>query len=92
MKVATQSSNDLFKVTPSTTRLLYFSEEPINPNDPNSDTKFFVTKQGDTPAVFSMNSKAAITTIQGEVEDWIIENRSGEVHEFHIHQLHFFNY
>ena len=26
---------------------------------------------------------------QGEVEDWIIENRSTELHAFHIHQLHF---
>ncbi len=23
------------------------------------------------------------------MEDWIIENRSSEVHAFHIHQLHF---
>ena len=26
---------------------------------------------------------------QGTVEDWIIENRSRELHTFHIHQLHF---
>jgi FtsP/CotA-like multicopper oxidase with cupredoxin domain len=26
---------------------------------------------------------------QGEVEDWVIENRSTELHAFHIHQLHF---
>src|SRR5581483_7104884 len=26
---------------------------------------------------------------QGTVEDWIIENRSSELHAFHIHQLHF---
>ena len=26
---------------------------------------------------------------QGTVEDWIIENRSSELHTFHIHQLHF---
>ena len=26
---------------------------------------------------------------QGTVEDWIIENRSNELHAFHIHQLHF---
>jgi FtsP/CotA-like multicopper oxidase with cupredoxin domain len=28
-------------------------------------------------------------TQQGDVEDWIIENRSTELHAFHIHQLHF---
>jgi Multicopper oxidase len=26
---------------------------------------------------------------QGEVEDWIIENRTRELHAFHIHQIHF---
>jgi len=26
---------------------------------------------------------------QGDVEDWIIENRSQELHDFHIHQVHF---
>jgi FtsP/CotA-like multicopper oxidase with cupredoxin domain len=26
---------------------------------------------------------------QGDVEDWIIENRTNELHAFHIHQLHF---
>jgi FtsP/CotA-like multicopper oxidase with cupredoxin domain len=26
---------------------------------------------------------------QGDVEDWIIENRSTELHAFHIHQIHF---
>ncbi|HZQ21616.1 MAG TPA: multicopper oxidase domain-containing protein [Terriglobales bacterium] len=25
----------------------------------------------------------------GDVEDWIIENRTRELHPFHIHQLHF---
>ena len=26
---------------------------------------------------------------QGDVEDWVIENRSTELHAFHIHQVHF---
>jgi len=30
-----------------------------------------------------------ITVRQGDVEDWIIENRSNELHAFHIHQTHF---
>jgi FtsP/CotA-like multicopper oxidase with cupredoxin domain len=30
-----------------------------------------------------------IVVQQGDVEDWIIENRSTELHAFHIHQLHF---
>jgi FtsP/CotA-like multicopper oxidase with cupredoxin domain len=30
-----------------------------------------------------------IVAQQGTVEDWIIENRTSELHAFHIHQLHF---
>jgi FtsP/CotA-like multicopper oxidase with cupredoxin domain len=30
-----------------------------------------------------------ITVQQGDVEDWIIENRTRELHAFHIHQIHF---
>lgn len=36
-----------------------------------------------------MDDPPAITTTQGSVEDWTIENRSEENHEFHMHQIHF---
>jgi FtsP/CotA-like multicopper oxidase with cupredoxin domain len=36
-----------------------------------------------------MTTAPNMTVKQGEVEDWIIENRSQELHAFHIHQLHF---
>ena len=37
-----------------------------------------------------MNSdQPNIVAQQGTVEDWIIENRHSELHDFHIHQLHF---
>ena len=39
--------------------------------------------------MFSLSDPPAITTTVGEVEDWTIENRSGETHAFHIHQIHF---
>jgi FtsP/CotA-like multicopper oxidase with cupredoxin domain len=40
--------------------------------------------------MFEMTSDVPnIVTEQGTVEDWIIENRSRELHDFHIHQLHF---
>ena len=40
--------------------------------------------------MFDMNSEIPnIVAQQGTVEDWIIENRSRELHAFHIHQLHF---
>jgi FtsP/CotA-like multicopper oxidase with cupredoxin domain len=64
------------------TRTLYFSE--------NADqTKFFITVDGATPVVFSPDNPPAIETTQGSVEDWTIQNRAEENHEFHIHQIHF---
>ena len=46
--------------------------------------------EGQKPAVFDPHSSVPnIVVHQGEVEDWIIENRSQEVHDFHIHQVHF---
>ena len=40
--------------------------------------------------MFDPNSTVPnIIAKQGTVEDWIIENRSNELHAFHIHQLHF---
>jgi FtsP/CotA-like multicopper oxidase with cupredoxin domain len=77
-------------VTPVRTRELYFSEQLQDPNDPNSATSFFLTVDGETPTPFDPNSDTPnIVARQGDVEDWIIENRSTELHAFHIHQLHF---
>jgi FtsP/CotA-like multicopper oxidase with cupredoxin domain len=45
---------------------------------------------GQAPKVFDPTSGVPdIVAKQGEVEDWIIENRSTELHAFHIHQIHF---
>ena len=77
-------------VTPVRVRKLYFSETLLDPNDPNSATTFFLTVDGQEPKVFDPSSGVPdIVVKQGEVEDWIIENRSTELHAFHIHQLHF---
>jgi FtsP/CotA-like multicopper oxidase with cupredoxin domain len=77
-------------VAPVRTRKLYFSETPQDPHDPNSPTAFFLTVDGQTPKAFDPNSGVVnIVTHQGDVEDWIIENRTPEVHAFHIHQIHF---
>ena len=72
------------------TRKLYFSEKFLDPNDPNSPTTFFITVDGQTPTPFDPASGVPdIMVKQGDVEDWIIENRSTELHAFHIHQIHF---
>jgi FtsP/CotA-like multicopper oxidase with cupredoxin domain len=76
-------------IEPVRVRKLYFSEKLDDPNDPNSATTFFITVDGQTPKAFDPADGPAIVVQQGDVEDWIIENRSTELHAFHIHQLHF---
>ena len=69
---------------------VYFSEKLLEANNPNSAVEFYITVDSQTPAPF--DPRSGITNIvakQGTVEDWIIENRSNELHAFHIHQLHF---
>jgi FtsP/CotA-like multicopper oxidase with cupredoxin domain len=77
-------------VPPVRTRKLFFSERRSDPSNPMSATQFFLTLDGETPTPFDPFSPAPnIIVHQGDVEDWIIENRSLELHDFHIHQLHF---
>lgn len=66
----------------NTVRKLYFSENA-------NQTQFYITVNGQKPVVFSADNPPAIVTHQGQVEDWIIENRAQENHEFHFHQIHF---
>jgi FtsP/CotA-like multicopper oxidase with cupredoxin domain len=80
----------LSSVRPTGKRKLYFSEKLVDPNDPQSATQFFITEDGHAPVLFDPASiEPTVTVHQGEVEDWMIENRSRESHTFHIHQLHF---
>ncbi|HUA35365.1 MAG TPA: multicopper oxidase domain-containing protein [Candidatus Binataceae bacterium] len=64
-------------------RKLYFSETETEPQT------FFITVDGQTPVAFNPDLPPAITTTQGSVEQWTIENRTSEVHAFHIHQIHY---
>jgi FtsP/CotA-like multicopper oxidase with cupredoxin domain len=79
----------LATAAPTAARTLYFSEVISDPSDPSSPTNFFITVDGATPTLFDANNPPAITTTQGSVEDWTIQNRSPENHEFHMHQIHF---
>jgi len=84
------NSGWLGEVAPVRERKLYFSEEALDPKDPSSPTKFYITVEGEKPVQFDPQATAPnITVRQGDVEDWIIENRSQELHAFHIHQIHF---
>ncbi|MBV8804904.1 MAG: multicopper oxidase family protein [Sinobacteraceae bacterium] len=77
-------------VRPTRTRRLYFSEQPHDPQNPNSPTDFYLTVADNRPKLFVPESKVPdIVAQQGDVEDWIIENRTRELHTFHIHQTRF---
>lgn len=77
-------------VKPVRTRTLYFSEKPHDPNNPSSPTDFYITVEGQEPKLFDPHDMVPnIVAQQGDVEDWIIENRTQELHAFHIHQIHF---
>ena len=72
------------------TRRLYFSEKLTRSEQSQQRDEFYITVDGQTPAPFDPQSGMPnIIAKQGTVEDWIIENRSNELHAFHIHQLHF---
>jgi len=63
-------------------RHLYFSED-------SKSNRFYITVDGQKPELYHPDEAPRITTTEGAVEDWTIENRTSEVHEFHIHQIHF---
>jgi FtsP/CotA-like multicopper oxidase with cupredoxin domain len=80
----------LANVKPTRTRTLYFSEHSSNPADPNTPTVFMITVDGQPAKPYDpADPSPNIIAQQGEVEDWIIENRTTELHAFHIHQIHF---
>ena len=75
--------------TPVVQRTLYFSQ--LSPNTVEADVSvfYYLTVLGQKPAVYDMNAPPNIIVHEGDVEDWIVENRAPEDHVFHIHQLHF---
>jgi FtsP/CotA-like multicopper oxidase with cupredoxin domain len=76
----------LAEAAPTAHRKLYFAEAT---NGSNGPTEFLMGVEGMTPKVFNEADPPAIVTKVGAVEDWTIENRTGETHAFHIHQIHF---
>lgn len=90
--------DDVADASVTAKRKLYFSEFTLNHiENPKArarhqraePTRFFITVAGQPETLFDPNNPPAITTTQGAVEEWTIQNRSDEVHEFHIHQIHF---
>jgi FtsP/CotA-like multicopper oxidase with cupredoxin domain len=50
---------------------------------------FFMTVDGQPNRAFEPDMPPAIVTHVGAVEEWVVQNRTRESHEFHIHQIHF---
>jgi FtsP/CotA-like multicopper oxidase with cupredoxin domain len=86
---AMAAGQELANQQPTVHRTLYFFEVLSDPNNPLSPTNFYITVDGAPLQLFDPNNPPAITTHQGAVEDWTIQNRTGENHEFHFHQIHF---
>jgi FtsP/CotA-like multicopper oxidase with cupredoxin domain len=80
---------DTAKVTAK--RTLFFAEVPGHAvkAPAGEPVNFFITVDGQASKLFDPNNPPAIVTTKGAVEDWTIQNRTFEVHEFHMHQIHF---
>jgi FtsP/CotA-like multicopper oxidase with cupredoxin domain len=86
----TPSGPPLRSLSAVKTRKLYFSERLRDPQNPSSPTEFTLTVEGQEPKPFDPHSATPNLTVQqGDVEDWTIENRTRELHAFHIHQIRF---
>jgi FtsP/CotA-like multicopper oxidase with cupredoxin domain len=82
--------SDLANAVVTAKRDLYFDEKnpPAHARE-LENTSFFITVKGQEEQKFDPNLPPAIITTQGAVEEWTIQNRTAEVHEFHMHQIHF---
>jgi FtsP/CotA-like multicopper oxidase with cupredoxin domain len=69
-KVKVTRFANLASATPVAQRNLYFSEVLQDPSNPNSPTNFYITEQGQQPALFTMDQPPNIMVHSGTVEDW----------------------
>jgi FtsP/CotA-like multicopper oxidase with cupredoxin domain len=81
--------DDLANAAVTTHRDLFFSEYFQAFGHDTEKVDFFITVDGAVETLFDPNNPPAITTTKGAVEEWRIENRTQELHEFHMHQIHF---
>jgi FtsP/CotA-like multicopper oxidase with cupredoxin domain len=63
------------------TRTLFFDEVPLK--------EYYMVVEGEPETLFDPNAPPAIVATQGTVEEWTVQNRTPEDHDFHIHQIHF---
>jgi FtsP/CotA-like multicopper oxidase with cupredoxin domain len=84
---ATQTVNagrsaSLKQATIAVHRTVFFDEV-------NSAGQFFMVVEGKPEHLFNPNAPPDIVATQGAVEEWIVQNRTQEAHEFHLNQVHF---
>jgi FtsP/CotA-like multicopper oxidase with cupredoxin domain len=68
------------------------TKRSLNFQELSDGSAFFMNVVGQpypVNTVFDPNNPASIVTTQGAVEQWTVQNRAGENHEFHMHQIHF---
>jgi FtsP/CotA-like multicopper oxidase with cupredoxin domain len=80
---------DLANAKTTTHRDLFLSEYFHSFGHDQENVDFFITVDGAPEVLFDAANPPAITTTRGAVEEWRIENRTQELHEFHMHQIHF---
>ena len=82
--------DDLSNARITAHRDLYFSEyfQSFGFHEKEA-ADFYITVDGAKETLFDPNNPPAIVTTQGAVEEWRIENRTEELHGFHMHQIHF---
>jgi FtsP/CotA-like multicopper oxidase with cupredoxin domain len=76
----------LSEARPTPGRKLYFAEAT---NGTSGPIRFFLTVEGQTPKAFNSSNPPDVVTKVGAVEDWVIANRTGNLHTFHMHGTHF---
>jgi FtsP/CotA-like multicopper oxidase with cupredoxin domain len=70
-------------------RVVYFDENCAPLSTGCTPNQFFMGVVGKPEHIFDPNLPPDIVSTQGTVEQWVIQNRAGENHEFHFHQVHF---
>jgi Multicopper oxidase len=70
-------------------RTVYFDENCAPNSVGCTPNQFFMAVVGKPKHVFNPDLPPDIVATQGTVERWTIQNRAGENHEFHFHQVHF---
>jgi suppressor of ftsI len=79
LRFKANSGNGAYTTLPAPT-----TKRTITLSETSDGLSFFINGQA-----FDMNAPPLITAQSGTVEEWTVLNTTQEVHDFHIHQIHF---